>query len=219
MRQYAFFDVDDTLISIKSMFSFQDFWYAAVGDGAGRDAFLAEFAALRPAGAGREELNRRYYAHFAGRQVAAVAEVAEEWFAHVEAATPALWHHGVVARLKHHQAEGVAAVFVSGSFPDLLRPVARRLGVDTLLSTTLEMADGRYTGAILPPQTIGAGKAEAVAAFLRRSGTKPSRCFAYGDDISDLPMLSAVGHPTAVIGCPRLAAKAHEMGWQTMRAA
>ncbi|MGE5505033.1 MAG: HAD family hydrolase [Actinomycetota bacterium] len=219
MPYYAFFDVDDTLISIKSMFRFQEFWYAATGDRAGQDAFAGEFAALRAAGAAREELNRRYYAHFAGRSAAAVAECAERWFAHVEATTPGLWHAPVVARLKAHQAAGIEAVFVSGSFPALLEPVARRLSVGHLLCTTMEQAGGRFTGAILPPQTIGDGKARAVAGFLARTHADPAGCFAYGDDISDLPMLAAVGHPTAVRGCARLAGEAKARGWEVLAAA
>ena len=41
---YAFFDVDDTLINVKSMFSFQEFWYAMYGDDAERPAFEEEMA-------------------------------------------------------------------------------------------------------------------------------------------------------------------------------
>ena len=34
-QEYVFFDVDDTLISIKSMLSFQIFWYQRTGDDEG----------------------------------------------------------------------------------------------------------------------------------------------------------------------------------------
>lgn len=214
---YAFFDVDDTLIAIKTMFSFQDYWYAATGDHAGRAAFQQEMDGLRANNASWEILNRRYYAHFAGRAAAAVTACAADWYGHIERTTPQLYHAAVVAELKRHQRGGVAPVFVSGSFPALLAPVAERLGVRHILATTLEeTAAGLYTGAILPPQTIGAGKAVAVQAFLEERNITPASCYAYGDDISDAPMLAAVGFPTAVSGGRGLQAHAEAMGWRVM---
>ncbi len=106
---------------------------------------------------------------------------------------------------------------MSGSFPAVLAPLAQRLGVDHLLATTLESVGGRYTGEILPPQTIGAGKADAIAAFLRSKEAEAQDSYAYGDDISDLPMLEAVGHPTVVAGDCTLLAHAHRAGWPVLR--
>lgn len=213
---YAFFDVDDTLINVKSMFSFQDHWYASVGDAEGREAFLTEMNGMRAADAPWEDLNRRYYAHFAGRSVAAVAACARAWYATLERETPGLYHDAVVAELRRHQVNGVVPVFVSGSFPALMAPVAERLDVRHILATTMEVVDGRYTGAILPPQTIGAGKAEAVRAFLAARDVSPGVCHAYGDDISDAPMLAFVGHPTAVAGGRGLQAHAESLGWRVI---
>jgi HAD superfamily hydrolase (TIGR01490 family) len=214
---YAFFDVDDTLIAIKSMFSFQDYWYTAVGDSAGRAVFMEEMDRLRGENAPWEVLNRRYYAHFAGRSVVATAACAADWYAHVEQTTPRLYHTAVVAELRRHQQAGVEPVFVSGSFPALMAPVAQRLDVRHILATTLEeTADGRYTGNILPPQTIGAGKAVAVQAFLAERGISAAHCHAYGDDISDAPMLDAVGFPTAVSGGRGLELHARSQGWRVM---
>jgi HAD superfamily phosphoserine phosphatase-like hydrolase len=105
---------------------------------------------------------------------------------------------------------------VSGSFPAVLTHLARRLGVRHLLATTLEVADGRYTGKILAPQTIGAGKALAIKQFLAGNGGHAEMCHAYGDDLSDLPMLEGVGHPTVVRGDPALEAHAKAMGWRIL---
>lgn len=211
---YAFFDVDDTLISVKSLLRFQDYWYAVTGDAAGRAAYEADMADLRRSDASWEILNRRFYRHFAGRRVAEVAARGRDWFAAVEAATPGLFHVPVVDCLRRHQAAGEEAVFVSGSFPAVLQPVADRLGVRHVLATTMAVADGCYTGEILAPQTIGAGKAAAAADFLRRRGVHPAACHAYGDDVSDLALLESVGHPTAVRGGRGLEILAEERGWR-----
>jgi len=199
------------------MFSFQDYWYRAVGDGAGQAAFLTEMDRLRGENAPWEVLNRRYYAHFAGRSVAAVTACAIAWYDYVERTMPGLYYPAVVAELERHQQAGTEPVFVSGSFQALLAPVAVKLGVGHILATTLEeTSDGRYTGVILPPQTIGSGKAEAVRRFLTERGGIAADCYAYGDDISDAPMLDAVGYPTAVLGGRGLQAHAEAKGWRVL---
>ncbi|MEM7309008.1 MAG: HAD-IB family hydrolase, partial [Planctomycetota bacterium] len=119
----------------------------------------------------------------------------------------------VVAALEDLRRRGVEPVLVSGSSREILRPIARRLGVDHVLATRVEVRAGIYTGRILPPQTIGAGKLRAAQAFLERTGANAGRCYAFGDHLSDLPLLEAVGHPRVVAGDPRLERQAHRRGW------
>lgn len=213
---YAFFDVDDTLISIKSMISFQDYWFVAHPDADAQRRYVDEIRKLILTDAPWELLNRRYYAHFAGRSVADVAACAQAWFQHVEQTTPQLFHPAVVAKLRWHQEQGHQPVFVSGSFPALLTPVAERLGVNHMLAIQLVTAEGRYTGDLLPPQTIGEGKAQAVREWLAKTGATAAACYAYGDDLSDAPMLAEVGHPVAVRGGRGLEAHALTRGWRVM---
>ena len=42
-RAYAFFDVDDTLISIKSLLRFQEYWYEWTHDAAGRNTNIFHY--------------------------------------------------------------------------------------------------------------------------------------------------------------------------------
>ncbi len=214
---FAFFDVDETLIADITMISFQAYWYRVTGETAAQMAFDQEMALLGRQGAPRELVHRRYYAHFAGRDAARVESCAAAWFAHLEGSRPDLYHAAVVSELRRHQAAGRDAVFVSGSFPAVLTHLAGRLGVRHLLATTMEIVGGRYTGRILAPQTIGEGKAEAIALFLDRQGASAGRCHAYGDHWSDLPMLKAVGHPTVVSGDPALEAYAETAGWRILQ--
>lgn len=213
---FAFFDVDETLVATKTMLSFQEFWYRSKGEATAWEAFRSELMTLRRAGASREALNRRYYASFAGRSVGEVDRSAAAWYGELEASRPDLYHRPVVDELRRHQAAGWEAVLVSGSFPALLRFIAGHLGVRHILATRLEERLGRYTGEILSPQTIGEGKALAIRAFLERQGAWARRCHAYGDDISDLPMLEGVGHPTVVRGDPELVAHAERAGWPVL---
>lgn len=217
-RAAAFFDVDGTLIRTKSMFAFQAFWYRAHGAAGAREerAFLTEMRALQHGGAERETVNRAYYRWFAGRAVAEVAQAGEDWFASLEPKLERLLIEPAVACLRGHARSGVEPVFVSGSFPAALRPLARHLGVETILATTLLAVDGRYTGAIGDPQTIGSGKARAAAAFAARTGVDLAQSHAYGDDRSDVPLLALVGHPHAIGGDPPLEAVARARGWPVL---
>jgi HAD superfamily hydrolase (TIGR01490 family) len=213
-KPFAFFDVDDTIVSLKSILSFQDFWFDAKGDEDGRSRFAQLISALTEADASWEVIHRQLAQSFALRHVAEVALQAGHWFSHVEATHPALFHAPVIARLHDHQKNGIEPVFVSGSFPPLIAPIATRLGVTHCLATILEIADGRYTGRGLPPQTIGQGKAEAMRRFLTDHGGDAGKCFAYADDISDVPMLEMVGHPVAVLGGRGLETHARTLGWE-----
>ncbi len=53
-----------------------------------------------------------------------------------------------------------------------------------------------------------------LASYARRRNVELSRSYAYGDSISDLPMLEAVGNPVAVNPDKRLLAAAQERNWQ-----
>lgn len=216
-KGYAFFDVDDTLISVKSMLSFQDFWYQRYPDPEAEFRYRSDLRTQLHPGACWASLNRLYYRHFSGRREVAVIEAGQQWFEQLRSTKEAFFHGPVVEELLEHTQRGRPAVFVSGSFPALLEPIAKALEVKLILATRLEVKDGFYTGNILPPQTIGEGKAEAIRQFLAERQVSAANCFAYGDDVSDLPMLQAVGHPVAVAGGRGLEAHAREFGWRVIR--
>lgn len=207
---YAFFDVDETVISLKSMFSFQEFWYA--GDNARHEYFLDVMRELVQSGAAREEINRRYYEFYAGQNAAEVAERARAWFEHARQAA-GFYRPNVVDALERHRKDGIEPVFVSGSLREILLPLAADLSVGHLLATRLEVVDGTYSGRIVPPQMIGAGKAAAIRGFIAARGADGDACHAYGDDISDVPMLGSVGNPHAIAGNALLERHATDRGW------
>lgn len=213
-RRFAFFDVDDTLIDIKSMFDFFPFWCAESGMPQLAARFESGFAHARAIGKTREELNRLYYRFFRGVSLAELRAMGNKWFVRRFRQGPSPYNDDTVARLKAHRADGVSPVFVSGSMLPLLQPIADDLDVAHCLCTQLLMdSRGVLTGEIGRPQTIGAGKAAALLSFLRMQGAQAKHCFAYGDDPSDVPMLEAVGHPVAVGHGAELLALAEKRGW------
>jgi HAD superfamily hydrolase (TIGR01490 family) len=220
--RYAFFDVDGTLVQFKTMFSFQDYYYRHAGLlpgllGAARSARFAERRRrYERTGRPREDINRMYYRSFRGRRPRQVADAALRWYARTRAEVEEFYFPAVVDALRRHQEAGDTVVFVSGSMVDILRPIAAELGVDELLATRVRVVAGRYTGDIIPPQTIGEGKATAVRAFLAARAADPADCWAYGDDRSDAPMLAEVGNPVLVSGDADLCGLAAVYGWRLL---
>jgi len=60
------------------------------------------------------------------------------------------------------------------------------------------VVNGVATGRLLPPVLAAATKASWIRQFAEREGINLSDSYAYSDSMSDLPMLSVVGHPAAV---------------------
>ncbi|MEV4191064.1 HAD family hydrolase [Streptomyces toxytricini] len=207
-RPYTVFsDVDETLITVKSMFDFLHYRLVRLHGAAGEEEYERIMAVLRRRaadGVPRTEINRAYYRHYAGEDVAAVTALADDWFTERAASTRGFWIDSTREALHRHRAAGASVVLVSGSFPPLLEPLAREIGADAVLCTRPLADSGTYTGEVAVP-VIGEGKREAVLAHLAsRPDTDPRDCWAYGDHVSDLPMLELVGHPVAVGDDPEL---------------
>ncbi|OWJ97798.1 hypothetical protein B6S59_02260 [Pseudomonas sp. A46] len=215
---FAFFDVDETLITLKSMFDFFPFWCERQKSPELRQRFDAAFAEAREEARSREHLNRLYYGFFQLESMSALEAAGREWFESRFCGLRSPYIEQVVAQLKAHQKAGEVPVLVSGSMLPLLEPLAISLQVEHCLCTKLMVdAYGRLTGDIESPQTIGQGKAEAIRVFLQQNNGAAQDCYAYGDDVSDLPMLEAVGKPVAVGGVSELTVLAVSRGWRHLR--
>jgi len=218
---YAFFDVDGTLIHGKSMFGFHDFWYQSwlgLSDKSHHEEYqdvTAILRALQNNDSPREVVNRRFYEVFAGRAVDEVTQCAQVW-AQRELAKPSFLVQDVVAELQSLRVKGIEPVLVSGSFIEVLRPIAQHLEVSHVLATQM-LHDGRhYCGRFKSPQTIGSGKAIAIRDFVRKHDARLQKCWAYGDDISDIDMLETVGNAVAVIGDSELEMISKQRGWKCL---
>ncbi len=112
-----------------------------------------------------------------------------------------------------HRAAGRRVYIVSSSGEEIVRPLARMLGVPHDIATRAEVdADGRYTGK-LDFYCYGDNKAVAMREHAERYGIDLDRSFAYSDSATDLPMLEAVGNPHAVNPDKELRAVAVERDW------
>jgi HAD superfamily hydrolase (TIGR01490 family) len=117
-----------------------------------------------------------------------------------------------VALFEEHHAAGRDVVIVSSSGEEVVGPIGDMLGVDRVVATRMVVENGAYTGDIAF-YAYGEGKAEAMRELAAQHGYDLSESYAYSDSMTDLPMLEAVGHPTAVNPDKALRKVATDKGW------
>jgi len=220
----AFFDVDNTLLNLKSMFSFQEYFFANAplpyrGQSQSYAQFVAQLEAC-PQRHDRLALNRLFYESFKGRRHSDITTLAEHWFNRLQDEPgDGPWVRSALALANTLRNEGYLLVAVSGSCHEILAPVLRHLKFDHCLATRLETLDGIYTGKIIPPQVIGDGKAQVITYLLKERSLDASACVACGDHVTDMAMLEAVGRQYVVAGDPALEQVAATRGWPVLQAA
>ncbi|MBP6861211.1 MAG: HAD family hydrolase [Neisseriaceae bacterium] len=213
----AFFDVDETLWQLKSMFSFLRYVYVRQAPKTGANAYqLAMATLLAEAKTGtRAQTNHQYYALYQGWAQADIVAWAAEWFEEVN--QPENYLEPAFSRLKWHQAQGHQVVLISGACVEILAPLAQSLAVSATFGVRLEIdGAGLYTGLIEGVQTIGPGKAQVLNQYVQQQRLQASACYAYGDHITDVPMLEAVGHPYVVNAQEDMLAWASQRGVEVL---
>jgi len=213
----AFFDVDETLVATKTMFDFLEH-YCDRHPELDRVQLIDQLERLRRAGTSREQINRAYYAFYAGANWLELLAEGRAWYAAL-CRQPAPFIGATIRALRRHRAAGDRVVLVSGSFLACLLPLAGHLNVDAIHCTRLEIDEaGRLTGKTGMP-VIGEAKAAVARAEMARARVPAQACFAYGDHASDLALLRSVGQPRVVGDDPVLTRHAHQHGWARLAAA
>ncbi len=200
-RRLALFDFDGTLIHGYSAFTF-------LGDGVRRGrvsprelAQIARLMALRELGRARfEDLLALVTANLAGTPEAELAATGERLF---KERIGGRIYEEARRVVDAHRARGHTVVVCSAATRQQLAPVARELGVEHVLATELEVADGVFSGRVLT-SLWGDGKLAAATAFARRRRAPLTDAWFYSDGIEDLPLLERVGSPRPTNPDPEL---------------
>lgn len=116
-----------------------------------------------------------------------------------------------------HQKKGHTVAVVSSALPYQVMPIARELGIEHVMCTRLEIADGALTGNVVHPTCYGVGKATAARDFAAPRGIKMEKSFFYTDSDEDLPLLDLVGRPRPINPNRNLATLAAKRGWPARR--
>ncbi|WP_324732261.1 histidinol-phosphatase [Pseudomonas paeninsulae] len=117
------------------------------------------------------------------------------------------------ALLEEHRGAGDKLLIITATNRFVTAPIAARLGVDTLLATECEMADGRYTGRTTDVPCFKQGKVTRLNRWLAETGFSLADSYFYSDSMNDLALLEQVTHPVVVDPDPNLRAEAEKRGW------
>jgi HAD superfamily hydrolase (TIGR01490 family) len=213
-RTAAFFDLDKTVIAKSSTLTFSKSFYQ--GGLINRRAVLrtaySQFVFLA-GGADHDQMERmREYlsALCRGWNVQQVKEIVAETLH--DLVDPIIYDEAA-SLIEEHHAAGRDVVIVSTSGAEVVEPIGELLGADRVVATRMVVGDdGRFTGEV-EYYAYGPTKAQAVRELAASEGYDLSRCYAYSDSATDLPMLQAVGRPNAVNPDRALRREAVARGW------
>jgi HAD superfamily hydrolase (TIGR01490 family) len=217
-RAAAFFDLDKTVISKASMVAFSRPLHRA-GLLSRRLMLRAAWAQLVYAQVGAspeklEKLRERVLSLTKGWDQSEITTLVRETLADV--IEPIVFEEAI-GRIRQHQAWGHRVLIVSAAPEEIVAPIARLLGVDEAVATRAELdEEGRYSGRT-ERYVYGPEKEVAILEVAARDELDLEASWAYSDSATDVPMLSAVGHPVAVNPDRELARVAKEKGWPIER--
>lgn len=115
--------------------------------------------------------------------------------------------------IARHREAGDKLVVITATNRFVTGPIVERLGIDTLLATECEVADGRYTGRTTGVPCFREGKVTRLNMWLEENGLSLDDSYFYSDSLNDLPLLEQVANPVAVDPDPKLRAEAEQRGW------
>lgn len=212
----AFFDLDKTIIAKSSTLAFSKpfFREGLINRRAVLKSSYAQFVFLL-AGADSDQMDRmrtHITALCAGWKVEQVRAIVEETLHDI---VDPLVYKEATELIGEHRAKSHDIVVVSASGQELVEPIGRLVGATHTISTRAEIVDGRYTGEI-EFYCAGQNKAAAAIALAAEQGYRLAHCHAYSDSVADLPLLEAVGHPTAVNPDRALRREAAHRGWPVL---
>ncbi len=214
----AFYDLDGTLLNGTVV---DHYLYYAWNDPdlTSRVQRLVKTAVSAPYFSYLDRLDRRsfnevFYKSYAGLSEDRLAMLGESLF---EKVLQSKLYDGVQELLDADRAVGHVQVLLTGALDFVARPVARHLGIETVVGSCLEFGkNGLATGVLRPPIMAGPEKAAWIREYAREHGIDLAKSVAYADDAADLPMLSMVGRPVAVNPDRRLLATARSHGWPVL---
>ena len=120
------------------------------------------------------------------------------------------------ALIDSHRAQRHTLMIITATNSFITAPIAKRLGIDTLIATTPEQKNGVYTGDIVGVPCYREGKVERLNVWLAENEATLNGSYFYSDSHNDLPLLQRVDNPVAVDADDTLRKYAEDNGWRIL---
>jgi HAD superfamily hydrolase (TIGR01490 family) len=105
---------------------------------------------------------------------------------------------GIKEELKYHRSKGAELVILSSAMLEICRPIGSYLGFDNIISTKMQVKDGRFTGLPEDRFCFEDEKRIQLLEYCKLKGYNTKDAYYYGDSISDLQALEVVGNPVCI---------------------
>ena len=214
MAGAAFYDLEGTLVSTNLVHTLS--FYARRQQGL-RESFKKSATTLLslPLFAVTDQYSRKvfndlYFKRYKGQSEDRLRYFARELFEDV--IKPAVFP-GTYELIEKSRKLGLRQVVITGALDLSVKPLMEHLGITEYVTNRLEFVNGMATGRLLPPVMASATKASWIRTYTEREGISLSDSYAYTDSMSDLPMLSIVGHPEVINPDMRLRLTALHHDW------
>ena len=158
----------------------------------------------------RKVFNDLYFKRYKGQSEDRLRYFAHELFEDV--IKPAVFP-GSYELIEKSRSLGLRQIVITGALDLSVKPLMEHLNITEYVTNRLEFVNGVATGRLLPPIMAAATKASWIRTFSEREGISLSDSYAYTDSMSDLPMLSIVGHPAVINPDMRLRQTALHHDW------
>ena len=122
----------------------------------------------------------------------------------------------IYSEIKFHKENNAEVVILSSVIIQICRQLGSYIGVDNIICTVMEVADGVFTGSPENSYCFEDEKRIRLMQYCEMRNYFLSEAFYYGDSISDLTALKAVGNPVCVQPDRKLSRIAHEKGWRIL---
>lgn len=210
----AFFDLDGTLLSCNLVTTYA--YYARNDRSLLKSAYqFAKVILSVPVFLGLDLYSRTlfnvfFFRAYKGMHRDRLVGLADDLF---EVTLGPAIYSGSKALLEETRAQGYRNVLVTGALDFTVRPIELYFGFDEVICNHLEFRNHIATGRVLPPLVAESEKATIIRDYAEREGIDLERSCAFSDSTSDIPMLTATGHPVATNPTRRLRKIAGQRGW------
>jgi HAD superfamily hydrolase (TIGR01490 family) len=115
-----------------------------------------------------------------------------------------------------HKEHGAKVLILSSAIHPVCQEVSKSLEMDDILCSSLEVKSGYLTGRPLGQFCFGEEKVVRLNEYCKNNNINPLHSWYYGDSVSDIPVLSAVGNPVCINPDKNLKKAALHRGWKIL---